>query len=75
VIRDVSAAMNGNKVCPNFIWIAFQILFKVRLLTIGKHVLMLYEQQMLIYAMFKHSLLDRQRFGVRNTTQPSHMEW
>ena len=50
VIRDVSAAMNGNKVCPNFIWIAFQILFKVRLLTIGKHVLMLYEQQMLIYA-------------------------
>jgi hypothetical protein len=32
------------------------------LLTIGKHVLMLYEQQMLIYAMFKHGLLNRQRF-------------
>jgi len=49
--------MNGNKVCPNFIWIAFQILLKVCLLTIGKHVLMLYEQQMLIYAMFKNGLL------------------
>jgi hypothetical protein len=67
VIRDVSAAMNGNKVCPNFLWIAFQILFKVCLLTIGKHVLMLYEQQMLIYAMFKYGLLNRQRLRIRNT--------
>jgi hypothetical protein len=32
--------MNGNKVCPNFIWIAFQILLKVGLLTIGKYMLM-----------------------------------
>ena len=49
--------MNGNQVCPNFIWIAFQILLKVCLLTVGKHVLMLNEQHMLIYAMLKNGLL------------------
>jgi hypothetical protein len=37
--------------------------------------LMLYEQQMLVYAVFEHCLLHRQRFGIRNTTQPSHMQW
>ncbi|GDX19651.1 hypothetical protein LBMAG07_05720 [Actinomycetes bacterium] len=59
--------MNGNKVCSNFIWIAFQILLKVGLLTVGKHMLMLEKQQMLIDAMLKNGLLQCQRFGVWNT--------
>jgi hypothetical protein len=67
--------MNSNKLSANFRWIALQILFKVGVLTIGKYMLMLYEQQMLIYAVFEQCMLNRQRFGVRNTTQPSHMEW
>jgi hypothetical protein len=73
VISDVSTAMNSNELCPNLRWIAFQILFKIGVLTVGEYMLMLEQQKVLIYAMFKHCLLNRQRFGIRNTTQPSHM--
>jgi hypothetical protein len=75
VIGDVASAMNGNKFCANCIWIAFQILLKVGLLTIGKHMLMFKKQQMLIYAMLKNGLLQYQRFRIRNTAKPSHMKW
>jgi hypothetical protein len=75
VIGDVSTAMNSNELCPNLRWIAFQILFKIGVLTVGKYMLMLEKQKVLIYAMFKHCLLNRQRFGIWNTAKPSQMKW
>ena len=74
MVRDVAATLDRNEIGAHRCRVAAQIRFEIGVRSVGEHVLVFEQQQVLFTAVVEQRLLDRQRFAVRHPPQPSDPE-